>query len=248
MPPASLPFRGRTAVITGAAVRLGRAIALALGGNGADVVLHYGRSGEDAERTADEIRGLGRNAVTVSADLSQPVRAAATIFDAAGSLGGADILINSAAIFEDSPLTDIGEDHYDRHLTVNLKAPFFLCREFVRRLPVGRPGHVVNLADWRAETPPADYIAYTLSKAGIVALTKGLALQLAPRVQVNAIAPGAILPPPGGSEEPWRSQKLPDIPLRRTGSPDDIAAAAVYLVRSGFVTGEILHVTGGEHL
>lgn len=234
--------------MTGAAVRIGRAIALALAENGADIVLHYGRSRDDAERTAEEIRGFGRRALTASAELSKPVEAAGLVFNAAESLGGADILVNGAAIFEDSPLAETAEEFYDRHLAINLKAPFFLCREFVRRLPAGRQGHIVNLADWRAETPPADYVAYTLSKAGIVALTKALALQLAPWVQVNAIAPGAILPPPGGDEASWRAGKLPDIPLRRTGSPDDIAAAAVYLIRSEFVTGEILHVTGGEHL
>jgi NAD(P)-dependent dehydrogenase (short-subunit alcohol dehydrogenase family) len=242
------PLQGRTAVITGAGVRIGRAIALALAAHGANVVVHYGRSRDEAETTAADIRRLGRRAITVSADLAQPVQAAATIFDAADSLGGADLLINSAAVFDDAPLADTSEELYDCQLDVNLKAPFFLCREFVRRLPPDRRGHIVNLADWRAETPPADYMAYTLSKAGVVALTKGLALQLAPRVQVNAIAPGAILPPPGGDERSWRDRKLPDVPLRRTGSTDDIAAAALYLVRSGFVTGEVLHVTGGEHL
>jgi pteridine reductase len=239
---------GRVAVVTGGAVRLGRAIALALAHEGADVLLHYGRSKEEAERTAGEIRGLGRRVATVSADLSRPVEAATVVFDAANALGGADVLVNSAAIFEDAALVDTGEDLYDRHLTINLKAPFFLCREFARRLPEGRRGHVVNLADWRGETPPPDYVAYTLSKAGLIALTKALALQLAPRIRVNAIAPGAMLPPPREREEPWRRRKLPDIPLGRTGTPDDIAAAAVYLVSSDFVTGEVLHVTGGEHL
>jgi len=248
MTPDPFPLRGRVAVVTGGAVRLGRAIAVALAEHGADVVLHYGRSRDDVERTAAEIHRLGRRAVTVSADLARPVEAAEMIFDAVAALGGADVLVNSAAIFEDAPLAETTEDLYDRHLDVNLKAPFFLCREFVRRLPADRPGHILNLADWRAETPPADYAAYTLSKAGIVALTRSLALQLAPRVQVNAIAPGAILPPPGGDEASWRTEKLPDIPLARTGAADDIAAAAVYLVRSRFVTGEVLHVTGGEHL
>ncbi len=243
-----LPLAGRVGVVTGAAVRLGRAIALALAENGADVVLHYGRSDEAAERTAAEVAALGRRVVVVSADLTNPIPAATAIFDAADRLGGADILVNSAAIFEDAPLADTTEDLYDRHLTVNLKAPFFLCREFVRRLPADRRGCILNLADWRGETPPADFVAYTLSKAGLVALTKSLALQLAPRVRVNAIAPGAMLPPPGEAVGPWRSRKLADIPLARTGGPEDIAAAAVYLVRSEFVTGEILHVTGGEHL
>lgn len=236
------------AVVTGGAVRLGRTIALALAEIGCDVVLHYGRSQMEAEQTAEAIRGLGRRVVTISADLSQPVEAATEIFDAAGSLGEVTILVNSAAIFEDALLAETSEALYDRHAAINLKSPFFLSREFVRRLPKGHHGQIINLADWRAETPPADFVAYTLSKAGLVALTKGLALQLAPRVRVNAIAPGAILPPPGESDEPWRSTKLPQIPLEQTGSPDDIAAALRYLVNARFVTGEVLHVTGGEHL
>lgn len=243
-----LAVTSRVAVVTGGAIRLGRAIALALAKEGCDIVLHYGRSQRDAEQTADDVRGLGRRAVTVSADLSQPSEAAVVIFDAATPLGTTTILVNSAAIFEDASLVETSEELYDRHAAINLKAPFFLCREFMRRLPSGARGHIVNMADWRAETPPADFVAYTLSKAGIVALTKSLALQLAPGVQVNAIAPGAILPPPGGLLEPWRNSKLPQIPLARTGSPDDIAAAVLYLVRSPFVTGEVLHVTGGEHL
>ncbi|MBA3312256.1 MAG: SDR family oxidoreductase [Planctomycetota bacterium] len=241
------PLSGRTAIVTGAAVRLGRAISVALADAGADIVVHYGRSKTEAEEVAGEIAKLDRRVVTVSADLSDPLSAAAKILDAAAELGGADILVNSAAIFEDASLVEMTEDSYDRHLAINLKAPCFLCREFARRLTRDR-GHILNLADWRAETPPADYLAYTLSKAGIVALTRALALQLAPAIQVNAIAPGAILPPPGGDFETWQTSKLPDIPLRRTGGAKDIADAAVYLLRSEFITGEVLHVTGGEHL
>ena len=239
---------GRVAVVTGGAVRIGRAIAMAIARQGGDVVVHYGRSRQEAEATAREIRSLGQRAETVSADLSRPVEAAATVFDAAMSLGGADILVNSASIFEDASLVDTTESLYDRHLAINLKAPFFLCREFAARLGHDKPGWIVNLVDWRAETPPSDFLAYTLSKAGLVALTRGLALQLAPRVQVNAIAPGAILPPPGVAEAGWKAEKLPDIPLRRTGSAEDIADAALYLIGSNFITGEVLHVTGGEHL
>jgi NAD(P)-dependent dehydrogenase (short-subunit alcohol dehydrogenase family) len=240
---------GRTAVVTGAAVRIGRAIALALADDGCDVVLHYGTSEAEAATTAAEIEQSGRRANIVRADLSKPARAARHIFDAADALGGADILVNSAAIFEDAPLRDISESHYDRQMAINLKAPVFLCREFARRLPSGRRGHILNLADWRAETPPADFPVYSVSKAGVVALTKSLAQSLAPMVQVNAIAPGAILPPPGSNgAEQWAASKRPEIPLRRVGSVSDIVEAALYLVRSDFITGEILHVTGGEHL
>lgn len=240
---------GHTAVVTGAAVRIGRAIALALAEDGCDIVLHYGTSEVDALATAKEIERLGRRAIAVQADLRQPVAAAQTIFEAADSIGGADILVNSAAIFEDAPLRDMSESHFDRHLAINLKAPAFLCREFARRLPANRRGHILNLADWRAETPPPDYFAYTLSKAGIVALTKSLAQSLAPAIQVNAIAPGAILPPPGTTDpQQWAASKQPQVPLQRVGSIKDISEAALYLVGSDFITGEILHVTGGEQL
>ena len=197
---------------------------------------------------AKAVRALGQRAVTVSADLFDSVAAAGAIFGAVPAGETAAVLVNSAAIFEDAPLVETTEALYDRHLTINLRTPFFLCREFARRLPADSGGLVVNLADWRAETPPADYAAYTLSKAGLVALTKGLALQLAPAIRVNAIAPGAILPPPGGDSTTWAAGKSPEIPLRTTGGPGDIAAAVRYLVRAGFVTGEVLHVTGGEHL
>jgi NAD(P)-dependent dehydrogenase (short-subunit alcohol dehydrogenase family) len=242
-------LHGRTAIVTGAAVRLGRAIALALAEDGCDVLLHYGSSANEAAAAAQQITRLGRKAMTVSADLTRPVEAAQRIFDAAELLGGADILVNSAAIFEDAPLREMSEANYNRHLTINLKAPTFLCREFARRLRSGRRGHILNLADWRAETPPADLVAYSLSKAGLVALTKSLALSLAPAIQINAIAPGAILPPPD-SDDPgqWEAWKRPAIPLQRVGSIKDIVEAALYLVRSEFVTGEVLHVTGGEHL
>ncbi len=242
-------LRGRTAIVTGAAVRLGRAIAVALAEDGCDVLLHYGTSEDEAAAAAQQITSLGRRAMTVAADLSRPWEAAQTIFDAADSLGGADILVNSAAIFEDAPLQEISESHFDRHLAINLKVPAFLCRQFANRLRDGRRGHIINLADWRAETPPADYFAYSLSKAGLVALTKSLALSLAPMIQVNAIAPGAILPPPdSGDPDRWAASKRPMVPLERVGSVKDIAEAALYLVRSEFITGEVLHVTGGEHL
>jgi NAD(P)-dependent dehydrogenase (short-subunit alcohol dehydrogenase family) len=244
-----LKLAGRTAVVTGAAVRIGRAIALALAEDGCDVVLHYGASESEARATAAEIEQFGRRANTVRADLSEPAQAARQIFDAADALGGADILVNSAAIFEDAPLRDVSESHYDRQMAINLKAPVFLCREFARRLSSGRRGHILNLADWRAETPPADFPIYSVSKAGVVALTKSLALSLAPTVQVNGIAPGAILPPPGSNDpEQWAATKRPAIPLQRVGTVRDIVEAALYLVRSDFITGEVLHVTGGEHL
>src|SRR5262249_6965181 len=137
--------------------------------------------------------------------------------------------------------------NWDRHLDINLKAPAFLCREFAKRLAPGRPAHIVNMVDWRALRPGVGHLAYTVSKAGLVALTRILAQELAPHVQVTAIAPGPILPAPGMSDERFAALGR-SIPLERTGQPDDIADALVYLLRSEFVTGEILQVTGGQHL
>ncbi|QDT39291.1 SDR family oxidoreductase [Stratiformator vulcanicus] len=240
---------GKTCVVTGAAVRIGRSIALGAGRAGANVVVHYGTSKDEAEETAAELREFGVGALTISADLNDSVATAEAIFDAArDAFGPIDVLVNSAAIFENAPLVETTEDLYDRHQNINLKSPFFLAQQFVKQLPGDRRGHILNLADWRSRRIPPDFIAYTLAKAGLAAMTEGLAQQLAPRVQVNAIAPGAILPPPGSDPEEWKSRKVPEIPLGRTGGPDDIAAAALYLLQSDFISGEILHVTGAEHL
>lgn len=240
--------RPKVAIVTGAAKRVGRAIALGLARQGVDLVLHYHSSQEEAQAVAEEIRATGRQVTLVSADLAEPISAAQQIVSASQALGGADLLVNSAAIFEDAPLIDTSEDLFDRHQTINLKAPFFLCQEFARQLPPERAGQIINMVDWRAERPPADFAAYTISKAGLLALSRSLAQQLAPRIRVNAIAPGAILPPPGGNHDRWEAEKVPAIPLGKTGGPDDIVDALLYLVFSPFVTGEVLHVTGGEEL
>lgn len=243
-----MELKGKVAVVTGGAVRLGRAISLALAKAGAHVVLHYGSSGKDAEETRRQIDSLAPPAVVVRADLRDPKTSAETIFGAVrNSFGRADILINSAAIFEPATLDTLDEAQWDRHFNINLKAPVFFCQAFARQLVPDARGHIVNIADWRAERPIVGHLAYTLTKAGIVALTKELALELAPQIQVNAIAPGAILPPPGKDAE-YLERLSNRIPLRKTGSPDDITRTLLFLLESDFMTGEIVHVTGGEQL
>lgn len=238
----------RVAVVTGGAVRIGREVSLALAREGARVCVHYGRSQSEAERTASEIRAAGGEAVTVQADLMEPEAAAEKIFSAAVSRWGfVDVLINSAAIFESGSLLATTSDTWDRHHRINLQTPVWLSREFARRLPPDRDGAMINIVDWRAVRPQPGHLAYTLSKAGLVCLTQILAQELAPRIRVNAIAPGAILPAPGVT--PAEFDRLADqIPLRRTGNTSDIVRAAMYLLQSDFVTGEILHVTGGQQL
>ena len=237
----------RVAIVTGAAVRLGRAQALALAEQGARLVVHYNTSAGPASEVVRQTRSMGGDAIAVQADLSQPMQAPAIVEQAMAHFGQVDILVNSASIFEPGYWDDTTEENWDRHFDINLKSPFFLTQAFAKQIGKERRGHVVNIADWRAVSPGTDHIAYTLTKAALVAMTKSLAQALAPRVQVNAIAPGLILPPPGHGPE-YLDRRAPQIPLQRTGSADEIAKALLFLLRSDFVTGELLYVTGGEHL
>jgi pteridine reductase len=180
--------------------------------------------------------------------LRDPSAAAERILDAAVSaFGRADILVNSAAVFEADTLASATPELWERQFSVNLQAPFFLCRAFAARLPSDRRGQIVNIIDWRALRPGPDHLIYTLTKAGLAALTRSLAQHLAPQVQVNAIAPGAILPAVEGSEHEF-DRLAAQIPLKRTGAPTDVAAALLFLLQSEFITGEIVHVTGGQQL
>ena len=241
---------GKAAIVTGGAVRLGRAVALGLADAGCDVLVHCHSHAEEAEAVAGLIRGKGRRAAVVRADLSDPLAATEAIFAAAAEhLGGADVLVNSAAIFEPCELADVDAAHWDRHHAINVKAPFFLTRRFAEQLD-GRPGSVVNILCRRATRPEAEDLPYTAAKAGLLALTKGLALKLAPAVRVNGVAPGAMLPPAGRCEDPdgWAAAKAPKVPLNRVGGAAPVARAVRYLCEADFVTGEVIHVAGGEQL
>lgn len=236
---------GASAIVTGGAVRIGREIGLALAGAGANVCLQYRNSEQQARQTAVEIEALGARAAVVQADLEYPARAAATIVDhARAQFGTVHILVNSAAIFEAGTLLSTDEAHWDRHFAVNLKAPFFLTQAFLRQLPESTTGAVVNLIDWRGLRPLPGHAAYTQTKAALAAQTVLLAQELGPRVRVNGVAPGPILPPPGESRAEFE-RRASDNPLGRVGAPGDIAEAVLFLLRSSFITGEILHVTGG---
>jgi pteridine reductase len=240
----------RVAIVTGGAARIGRAISLALAREKLRVCLHYGSSQDAAEQTADEIRKAGGEVTLVQADLADPASAAETIVDGAlQAFGRVDVLINNASIFEPATLSDLSADHWQRHQAINLTAPVFLCQRFAAavRQQDNPSAAIINLADWRALQPQSGHLAYTLSKAGLVALTKLLAQELAPAIRVNAIAPGAILPPAGVGDD-YEQRMSSVIPLRRTGGLDDITAAVRFLLGTEFITGEILHITGGQQL
>ena len=235
------------AVVTGAARRVGREIALAMAERGLAVVVHHGTSTVEANVLVHRIRSQGGSAVAVSADLRDPRAAAVTVFEAAAELGEVTTLINSAAVFQNRALPWVDLYHCNVHLSVNLLAPIFLAQQFIRQLGEGQRGHIINILDWRAQRPGADHLVYTATKAALSSVTKSLALQLAPLIQVNGLAPGAILPPEDRTN--WHEQRaITSIPLKRTGSPKALVDAVNFLLDSDFITGEILNVTGGEEL
>lgn len=242
-----MEIEGSVVVVTGGAVRLGRALALALAKQGARLAVHYNSSAGPALDVVREIEESGGEAVAIQADLSQPGQAPSVIRRVAAQLGQVDVLVNSAAIFGRGGWRDTTEDDWDLHFAINLKSPYFLSQAFAAHVGPERTGHVVNIADWRGARPDADHLAYSLTKAALIAMTKGLAQALAPNIQVNAIAPGLIFPPPG-EDMAYLERLAATVPAQRAGSPDEVGKALVFLLQSDFVTGELIFVTGGQHL
>jgi len=231
------------ALVTGGAVRVGRAIALALAAGGMDVAIGYHRSTADARTTLQTIRETGARGVALRADLAEPRAARQLVAEAGRRLGGLDVLVNSAAIFVRTPLSAVTPAQYDRTLAVNLRAAFF-CSQAAARLMGHRGGHIVNIGDAGSDRPWPSYLPYALAKAGIVALTRGLAAALAPaRIAVNCVAPGAVLRPPTFSRARWAA-----LTRGHRGHPQDVGAAVLFFATCPpYITGQILRVDGGEH-
>jgi NAD(P)-dependent dehydrogenase (short-subunit alcohol dehydrogenase family) len=242
-----MEIEGKVALVTGAARRLGRSIALALAERGAELVIHYHTSGQEVPEVLALIKRGGGKPVAVRGDVSVAADVDRIVETALQAFGRVEILVNSAAIFYRTPFERLTEEDWDRFLGVNLKGPFLLSRKVGEIMLRQGRGKIVNLADIAWERVWAEYIPYVVSKAGLVALTKGLARALAPAVQVNAVAPGAVLLPEGSTREE-REHAIRRIPLQRLGSPEDIARAVVYLVENDFITGEVLTVDGGQRL
>ena len=243
-----MDLSGKVAIVTGAAVRLGKAIALGLAQSGCRIAVHYGNSAEAAQQCVQEINSLGIDCIAIQADFNAPVSAAQHVVqETIAHFGTADILINNAAIFESSRFGSTTEELWDSHFDINLKTPYFLSSEFANAISAGQPGHIINIVDWRATRPDVNFLPYSLTKSALLTLTRGLAQQLAPNIQVNAIAPGAILPPPGASAD-YLEQLAENIPLAKVGSAAEIVASVLFLLQSEFITGEILNVSGGQHL
>ncbi|MFB3817028.1 MAG: SDR family NAD(P)-dependent oxidoreductase [Candidatus Methylomirabilales bacterium] len=238
---------GKVAIVTGAGKRVGRAIALALAERGAELVLHYRRSEREAQEVLAEAKRRGGKPVAVRADLARRDEIAGIVEAAAQAFGRVDILVNSASVFYATPWPGLTEAQWDEHLEVNLTAPFLLSSAAGRLMQRLGRGKIVNLADIAGAQVWKDYLPYSVSKAGLLALTRGLAKMLAPAVQVNAIAPGVVLLPEGTSEEE-RERAVRRIPLRRVGTPAEVAHTVVYLIENDFVTGQVLTLDGGQSL
>ncbi|MBP1468857.1 SDR family oxidoreductase [Candidatus Chloroploca sp. M-50] len=238
------PSSRPAALVTGGAIRLGRAIALALAGAGYDIVVHYGRSSEAAEATATEIRALGVQCHLAPLDLADVTAIPDYMAAVHTAMPNLRVLVNSASAYTQATIANTTAAIFDQQFQVNLRAPFFLTQAFAAQV---EQGSVINIIDNKLAFNQYEYAAYLLAKKTLVEFTRMAALEFAPRITVNGVAPGVVLP--AGTRSPeyvaWRIQ---GIPLHRQGTTDDITGAILYLLGSRFITGQVLTVDGGEGL
>jgi NAD(P)-dependent dehydrogenase (short-subunit alcohol dehydrogenase family) len=244
------PSSGRcpkAALVTGAGKRIGRAIALALGRDGWAVAVHYHGSEAEATAVVSEITAAGGHAVALAADLAHEAEVEMLVSRAAAALGPLGALVNNASVFENDTALGATRESWDRHLNINLRAPFVLMQQFVRELPEAAEGAIINILDERVWSLTPYFVSYTLSKAGLWNLTQSMALALAPRIRVNGIGPGPTLPSPRQSEAQFRRQQEM-MPLRRGTTPEEIAAAVLFILSAPAMTGQMIALDGGQHL
>ncbi len=233
----------RSALITGGARRLGRAICLKLAEMGFNIALHYHSA--LPEELLEEIRALGVSSEPIRCDLTDTASASGLVHLASEALPSLELLVNSASIFERASITDTADVLLDYHMELNLLAPFRLSRDFAR---VCKRGQIINMIDANALKSGSAYAAYQISKKGLFGLTEVSAREFAPHIRVNAIAPGLILPPLGEGDEYMERSAQNRVPLKRRGHAEDITRAIEFLILNEFVTGQILFIDGGEHL
>jgi NAD(P)-dependent dehydrogenase (short-subunit alcohol dehydrogenase family) len=243
---ASLP-EGRTVLVTGAAKRLGRAIALELARAGWNIALHYANSRDDAETAAAEIRAKGVTCAIFAADFAVEAETEKLTTRVNAEMGPLTALINSASLFENDDWRSASRKSWDAHMEINLRAPFLLSQHFARQLPKAAQGAIVNIIDQRVLKPTPQFMSYSLSKAGLYWLTITLAQALAPDIRVNAVGPGPTMRNPRQSEADFARQRDATI-LKHGAEPADIARAVRYLLEANAVTGQMLAVDGGQHL
>jgi pteridine reductase len=236
---------GKTILITGAAYRLGKVMALAAARAGANIILHHGHSPQEAEETAQEIRQLKRKVWILQADLKDSTQVEQLI-DKAIEISPLYALVNNAAIFTPGGMLETSLSTWQENININLTAPFILSQVFIKNHILGETGRIINLLDWRALRPGRDHFAYTISKAGLASMTQSSALAGAPDISVNAIALGAILPP---VKEEANESVIARVPLKRWASLDELEDVFIFLLAGpSYITGEIIHLDGGRHI
>ena len=249
-----MDLKGKIALVTGGGRRLGWAITEALADAGCAMVIHYGRSRQEAEAAAEKLRERGTEVTCVAADLTEDSQIAAMFRTIEAKLGRLDVLVNSAASFEKAALSQIAGADWDRVMSINLRAPFRCVQEAAPLMRASwreeqTPAVVVNIGDLSGVVPWPGYAHHGVSKAGLLHLTRIAARELAPGIRLNAVVPGAVLPPPGvGTEDSsWRTL-IDRLPAARRGWPAEVGQTVVFLARNDFVWGEVVCVDGGEHL
>ena len=235
---------GQTALVTGGANRIGRATVLALARAGVNVVVHYRSSVDDAEAVRVRAADCGVNVWTIQADLADSDAASQLIERACALAGPLDVLVNNASIYPSSTLLDMSADDITSNMQVNAISPCLIARSFAGP---GRPGMIVNLLDARVTHSDDRHTAYHLSKRTLFTLTRMMAMEFAPSVRVNGVAPGLILPPPG-EDETYLEKQASSSPLQRVGRVDDVTDAILFLLRSRFIAGQVIYVDGGFHM
>jgi len=237
----------KTALVTGAAKRLGRAIALDLARHGWSIALHYNSSEKEARATAADAATTGVKVALLKADLGRESETATLVERAAAELGPLTALINSASLFENDDWYSVTRESWDKHMEVNLRAPFVLAQAFAQQVPRDETGAIVNLIDQRVLKPTPQFLSYSLSKSGLYWLTTTLAQALAPRVRVNAVGPGPTMVNARQSQADFARQREATV-LGRGAEPQDVCDAVRYLLGASSVTGQMIAVDGGQHL
>lgn len=241
-------LEGAVALVTGGAHRVGRAIALALAARGARVLITYRTAHREARLTLSDLQASGARAEAFRLDVANAREVQRVFAQIARTVGRLDILVNNAAVFQRTPFARLTERVWDAHMDTNLKGAFLCALSASRLMRARGAGKIINIADWAGERPYRDYLPYCVSKAAVIALTKALAKELAPSIQVVAVAPGPILPPPD-STAAQRRRAVQRLPLQRWGSPEDIANTVVFAIEgTDFMTGSTIFVDGGRSI
>ncbi len=241
-----MTLEGRVALVTGGAKRIGRAIALTLAKRHAHIAFSYRTSATEAKETARLLEDHGVSVLPVKTDLAKAADIKRLIDRVRDRFGRLDVLVNSAANFVRTPYERLSERDWDRAMNTNLKGPFLCALHASRLMRKGDGGKIINIADWAGIRPYRGYLPYCVSKAGVLGLTKALAKELAPRIQVAAVAPGPMLPPPDMAAS-TRNRVAERVPLKRWGSPQDIANTVLFLLEgTDFITGSTIFVDGGQ--